>query len=141
MSVAPLRANVPPTPTATPTTAISSGSPAAIRVPSMMIRTRAATAMPMISAVPKSSEMSSLISLLGSAVTLAAETSLTMSWTSWRTSGLRPLMEVLNWTCAIAALPSSETKRRPFEASSWRAPRASLASPASSSWVPASSFA
>ena len=41
MSTTPLRAKVPPTPTATPISAISSGSPAATRVPSMRIRTRA----------------------------------------------------------------------------------------------------
>ncbi len=64
MSNRPERANVTPTPTPTPMMAISSGRPAAIRVPSMMISTRAATAMPMISAAPKSSEMSSVISLL-----------------------------------------------------------------------------
>ena len=121
--------------------AISSGSPAAISVPSITISTKAAMAMPMISEMPNSSEMSSVISLLASAVTPAEEVSWAMSWTCWRTAGVSPLMEVLNWTWAIAAVPSSETKRMPWDASAWRLPRSSLAAPASSSLVPASSFA
>ena len=140
MSTAPLRAKVPPTPTATPTRAISRGSPAAIRVPSMTMSTSAAMAMPRISEMPNSSETSSVISLLARAVTPAEETSWAMSWTCWRTAGASPLIEVLNWTWAIAAVPSSDTNRMPCEASSWRLARASLAAPASSSLVPASSF-
>ena len=54
--------------------------------------------------------------------------------------GVRPLMEVLNCTWAIAALPSSETNRMPWDASSWRLPGRKLRAPAaSSSLVPASS--
>ncbi|MNR45047.1 hypothetical protein D3C85_1638570 [compost metagenome] len=64
MSITLVSANVPPTPTATPINAIKSGRPAAISVPSIRIRTRAATATPTISAMPKISETSSVISLL-----------------------------------------------------------------------------
>ncbi|MNI70127.1 hypothetical protein D3C73_1259190 [compost metagenome] len=64
MSITLVSANVPPTPTATPISAMTRGSPAAMRVPSMRTRTRAATATPTISATPKISETSSVISLL-----------------------------------------------------------------------------
>ena len=64
-----------------------------------------------------------------------------MSWTCCRTSGVRPLMEVLNCTWAMAALPSSDTKRIPCGRLQLAFAEPQLGGAASSSLVPASSFA
>ena len=134
-------ARVPPTPAPTPSTAISSGSPAATRVPSMISSTAAATARPMTSAAPKSEERSCRISLEKSTSTPAASGPAAMDLMSARCAVVSASVEPLKVTCATAVDPSREMKRMPSEAPAWRAAKASSASPVARSLAPCSSLA
>ena len=134
-------ARVPPTPAPTPSTAISSGKPAATRVPSMTSSTAAATARPMISAAPKIEERSCRISLEKSTSTPAASGPAAMDWMSARWPVVSESVCPVKVTCATAVEPSAEMKRMSSEAPAWRLANSSSTRPAARSLAPASSFA